>query len=63
MMWQTSQKHDHGKYDNNGKGWYFRFDGDNNMSYKYIISITGTEMGQLNTHNPIYFDDKRNRED
>ena len=22
------------KYDNNGKGWYFRFDDDNNMSYK-----------------------------
>ena len=33
------------KYDNNGKGWYFRFDDDNNMSYKYILSITWTEMG------------------
>ena len=42
------------KYDNNGKGWYFRFDDDNNMSYKYILSITWTELGQLNTHNPIY---------
>ena len=28
----------------NGKGWYFRFDGDNNISYKYILSITWTEM-------------------
>ena len=28
------------KYDNNGKGGYFRFDDDNNMSYKYILSIT-----------------------
>ena len=42
------------KYDNNGKGEYFRFDGDNNMSYIYILSITYTEMGQLNTYNPIY---------
>ena len=24
------------------------------MSYKYILSITWTEMGQLNTYNPIY---------
>ena len=23
------------KYDNNGKGGYFQFDDDNNMSYKY----------------------------
>ena len=51
------------KYDNNGKGWYFRFDDDNNMSYKYILSITWTEMGQLNTYNSIYFKDKGNRED
>ena len=42
------------KYDNNGKGWYFRFDDDYNMSYRYILSITYTEMGQLNTYNPIY---------
>ena len=27
------------KYDNNGKGWYFRFDNDNNMSYN-IVEIT-----------------------
>ena len=51
------------KYDNNGKGWYFQFDDDNKMSYKYILSITWTEMGQLNTYNPIYFNDKGNRED
>ena len=48
------------KYDNNGKGWYFRFDDNNYMSYKYILSITWTEM---NTYNPIYFNDKGNRED
>ena len=28
------------KYENNGKGGYFRFDDDNNMSYRYILSIT-----------------------
>ena len=50
------------KYDNNGKGWYFWFD-DNNMSYEYILSITWTEIGQLNTYNPIYFNDKGNWED
>ena len=27
-------------YENNGKGGYFRFDDDNNMSYRYIRSIT-----------------------
>ena len=27
------------KYDNNGKGGYFRFDDDNNMSYRYILLI------------------------
>ena len=63
MMQQTSQTHDHGKNDNYGKSWYFRFDDDNNMSYRYILSITWIEMGQLNTYNPIYFNDKCNRED
>ena len=28
------------KYDNNGKGGYFRIDDDNNMSYRYILSVT-----------------------
>ena len=28
------------KYDDNGKGGYFRFDDDNKMGYKYILSIT-----------------------
>ena len=54
MAWQTSQAHNHEKYNNNGKGGYFRFDDDNNMSYRYILSITYTEMGQLNTYSPIY---------
>ena len=40
MMLQTSQAHNHGKKYDNGKGWYFRFDDDNNMSYGYILSIT-----------------------
>ena len=30
------------KYENNGKGGYFQFDDDNNMSYKYILLITYT---------------------
>ena len=28
------------KYNNNGKGGYFRFDDYNNTSFKYILSIT-----------------------
>ena len=45
------------KYDN-GKGWYFRFDDDNNiMSYNYILLITSTWMDQFNTYNPIYFNE------
>ena len=33
-------RHNHGKYDNNGKGGYFRFDDDDKMGYEYILSIT-----------------------
>ena len=40
MMVQPSQAHNHEKIDNNGKGWYFRFDDDNKMTYIYILSIT-----------------------
>ena len=29
-----------GKYDNNRKGLYFRFDDDDKMIYKHILSIT-----------------------
>ena len=47
------------KYENNGNGGYFRFDDDNNMSYSYILSITYTEMGQLNTYNPIYCNENK----
>ena len=47
------------KYDDNGKGGYFRFDYDNNMSYRYILSITYTEMVQLNTYNPIYCNENK----
>ena len=47
------------KYESNEKDGYFRFDDDNNMSYKYILSITYTEMGQLNTYNPIYCNENK----
>ena len=47
------------KYDNNGKGGYFRFDDDNNMSYRYILSITYTDIGQLNTYKPIYWNENK----
>ena len=53
-MQQTSQAHNHGKYDSNGKCGYFQFADDNNMKYRYILAITYTEMGQLNTYNPMY---------
>ena len=39
-MVQLHEARHHGKYNNNGKGWSFRFDDDNTMSYKYILSIT-----------------------
>ena len=35
-------------------GGYVPFDDANIMSYRYILSIAKTEMGQLNTYNPIY---------
>ena len=54
VVYTGSLRHNHGKYNNNGKDGYFRFDDDNNMSYRYSISITFIEMGQLNTYNPIY---------
>ena len=47
------------KYDNNEKGAYFRCDYDNNMSYRYILSITYTEMGQLNIYNSIYCNENK----
>ena len=60
-MQQISQAHNHGKYDNNGKGGYSLFDDDNNISYRYryIFSITYTEMGQLNTYSPIYCNENK----
>ena len=47
------------KYDNNGKGGYFQFDDDNNMSHRYILSVTYTEFGQLSTYNPILCDENK----
>ena len=41
MMVQPHQAYIHmpmEKYDNNGNGWYFRF--DDKMSYNHILSIT-----------------------
>ena len=35
-------------------GRYFGFDDDNQMSYKYILSITSIRIGQLNIYSPIY---------
>ena len=37
MEVQPPRTHNHGKYDNNGKGIYFRFDDDTKVSYKYIL--------------------------
>ena len=42
------------KYYRNEKGGYFRFDDDNNIGFRYILSITYTQIGKLNTYNPIY---------
>ena len=47
------------KYENNGKGGYFRFVDDNNICYRYILSFTYTEMGQLNTYNTIYCNENK----
>ena len=61
-MVQPPQANNHGKNDNNGKGWWFRFDADNMMSYKYIFSIIETLMG--NTYKPTYCEENKegNRE-
>ena len=47
------------KYDNNGKGRYYRFDDDKEMNYKYILSITSNWMGQFNTYNPAYYEENK----
>ena len=39
MMVQPAQSHNREKNDS-GKGWNFKFNDDNKMSYKYIPSIT-----------------------
>ena len=44
MTVQPPQAHSHEKYENN---WYFRFENDNTMSYKYILSITWTWSASL----------------
>ena len=40
MSWYNHMRHiTMETYDNTGKGWYLRFDYDNEMSYKCILSI------------------------
>ena len=46
MMQQTSQAHN-------------RFDDDNSMGYRYILSIISTEKGQMNRYNPVYCNDNK----
>ena len=36
----TSDTQPRKKYDNNGKGWYFRYDNDDKIGYKYILSLS-----------------------
>ena len=58
LRYATTERHK-----NNGKGWYFWFEDDNRMSYKYILSINWTCTGPLNTCSPICCKDKEgNRE-
>ena len=59
LMVQPSQTHNRGKNWHQGESLYFRFDDDNKMKHKYILSIVLTPTGQLN--NPIYWK-KANRE-
>ena len=40
MKVQPTQAHKHGKYDNNGKVLYFRFDDENKMNYKYVFNAS-----------------------
>ena len=60
-IWGHNQiRHTTTENDNNGKGWYFRFDDDDNMvSYKYILSITKTWMRQFNTYSPTCFEENQ----
>ena len=55
MIVQPSQKHNHGKYDNNGKGGYFRFDDDNkmNMNMNIFFQSPKLELASL-THATLY---------
>ena len=59
MKVQPTQAHKHGKYDNNGKVLYFRFDDENKMNYKYILTITKTLMGRFNIYNPTCYEENK----
>ena len=39
MIVQLSQAHNHKKYDNNEKGWYFQSDVENKINIEYILLI------------------------
>ena len=56
-MVQPLQAHNDGKYDSNGEV-DFPFDDGNKMSYKNILSITWSWMGQFNTYNPTFCEKK-----
>ena len=43
------------KYDNNGKGGYFRFDNDNNMSY-VITEEAVSEFGNIGVRRTVLVD-------
>ena len=32
------------KYETDGKSWQFQFDGDDKISYKYVLSITWVQI-------------------
>ena len=50
IWWHNHPRHTTTEnYDNYGIYWYFRFDGDKMMSYKYILPITSTGMYNLNS--------------
>ena len=53
MMVPTPQAHNYGKYDNR-KGWYFRFDDDNKMSYHYSDVIMIQMASQITSLMSVY---------
>ena len=54
MIVQPTQTSNHKKYDRNGKGWCFRFNDDNKMSYKCIFHSSTVERVSW-TPTTLYF--------